>query len=375
MEERTFTTEHGKATRFMVGAAWVFVALGVVVLGLWLFFFLRGQEDRFASSLSITSFFLPGIMFVAVLFRCRLERRRLVVGAGEVKQYFGPRLLGEILLEDLAEVRTATRESRPNLLGWKSVTLVSRSGDRIFHLCKDPEAVKEALLEAGASSDVRTLVDPKPASGLQDPKPRGGTRVLAWLLAAGILFSLGMLLWAAVSSDWDRMKLLPVVWFLIPASILLFRIGETSLGYRKADWVIGSLFFLMGVLFLFRFAVFLTLDPCQRGIRYLSACPTRLEKARESFREAEQEGGASGACLLYGRGVLSILERDYPTAEERLQAALAADPDWNDARYQLSRACFCMDRKEEARVLLEEYLERGGGTYSGEARDALEERY
>jgi hypothetical protein len=254
MEERTFTTEQDKAARFQAGVGWVFFVLTVVCQGGWIFFLIRGKEDQLAALPSAVVLFMYGPLFVTFLFRSRFERRRLVVGEGAVKQFLGERLLAEIRLEDLEEIRTDTKEGRSNLMGWKTVTLVSRSGERIFHVFRNPEAVKEALLKSGCSPEVRILADPNPASGLYDQNPKGGTRVLAWLLAAGIVLSLGVVLCVALFSTWELMNLLAAVWFLLPASILLFRIGGTGLGYRKMDWVVGFLFLLPGVLFLYRLA-------------------------------------------------------------------------------------------------------------------------
>jgi hypothetical protein len=46
-----------------------------------------------------------------------------------------------------------------------------------------------------------------------------------------------------------------------------------------------------------------------------------------------------------------------------------------DARCQISGTYWCMGRKEEARTLLEQYPERGGGEFASAARKALRDNY
>jgi len=255
VRRRIFTREPEKADRVMAGAAWVLLAFSAGVLAVWIYETLSGRDVQFVTSINMLTYTLIAPLPLSYLFRSRLERRRLTVGDGATELWDGVDVKGRIRLDGLEEIRIVTKEGRSNLMGWKSVTLTSRSGGRIVHACQDPAAVKDALVDAGCPANVRVLVDPKPENGLWGPRPRGGTRVLAWLLAAWIFLSVGLLICMVALCAWRAFPLLWAACFLPPGAIVLLGVGEVSLGAPALDRTVGWLFVLVGALFLIRFAL------------------------------------------------------------------------------------------------------------------------
>ena len=115
----------------------------------------------------------------------------------------------------------------------------------------------------------------------------------------------------------------------------------------------------------------------QRGARYnAAACPicSHITDGTCSFCK-----GTKTCMYCNGTGERRVVSPNYSDEEIKplltALAALQADPTLNDARYQLSRTYWCMERKEEAKALLEQYLDLGGGDYAPAARKALRENY
>ena len=189
-----------------------------------------------------------------------------------------------------------------------------------------------------------------------------GTGLFAMAMAAGWISDCEMLLPLAGGI----IIIAYCVWFFTAVR----RKSTISRWFRIVLMLVALGYSSYGGVLIYRFLSFQALNPCRQGIRLLMSCH-RCRCAEKEFRKAERQG-AEASCLAYGWGVLRFVEKDYPTAEKQLKEALELDPARNDARYQLSRTYKCMGRDEDARALLESYLENGGGTYTSQARDALE---
>jgi hypothetical protein len=290
-----------------------------------------------------------------------LDRKRLLLENGSIVQVRGERRLGEIPVEEIEKLRAYSPKGSGRLFGMQWVLLVSRSGKQIRQPCENAEAVVRTIHEITDRPDTPVSIE-------------AGPRRLH-IAAGAVLFVCGLALifWGHSSGRGDLVYLLVgLVLCVMGASLLIFRPMSSRGQSRKAEFVLGVFFLLQGCLAFYQFIDFQLSDYTERGMRY--ACSRRFELARQAFRHAE-EAVEPASRLSYGWGVLHFFEKDYEQAEEKLRAALEADPALNDARYQLSRTYWCMGRKDEAKALLEQYLELGGGDYTSTARKALRDNY
>jgi tetratricopeptide (TPR) repeat protein len=196
-----------------------------------------------------------------------------------------------------------------------------------------------------------------------------------YIAAAVLLFAAAMVFiyWGHRSGRGDLVYLMLGLAMCTMGTVFLITRPMSSRGHsRKAELLLGGFFLLQGSLFLYQFADFQFSGYTERGMGY--ACTRRFEMARQAFRQAE-EAGEPAPRLSYAWGVLHFFEKDYDQAQEKFRAALEADPALNDARYQLSRTYWCMGKKDEAKALLEQYLDLGGGDYTSAARKALRDNY
>ncbi|MFL6593827.1 MAG: tetratricopeptide repeat protein, partial [Chthoniobacterales bacterium] len=85
--------------------------------------------------------------------------------------------------------------------------------------------------------------------------------------------------------------------------------------------------------------------------------------------DARQPDLAESANL---RGVIQMRQKDYPNAEKALQKALAADPKFWNARFNLAEIPFLQKNWAEARKRFEELLKGNASELQGEARQLIE---
>src|SRR3954453_1132470 len=85
--------------------------------------------------------------------------------------------------------------------------------------------------------------------------------------------------------------------------------------------------------------------------------------------DARQPDLAESANL---RGVIQMRQKDYPNAEKALQKALAADPKFWNARFNLAEIPFLQKNWAEARKRFEELLKGTASELQGDARELIE---
>jgi tetratricopeptide (TPR) repeat protein len=299
---------------------------------------------------------LPGLAI-----RTYLDRKRLLVEDGSIVQMRGEKRLGEIPLEEIEKMRAYCPKGSWRLFRLQWVMLTSRFRKPILQLCEDAEAVIRTIHEVTNRPDIPVRMEPGPRR---------------FHIAAGaLLFAVAMafMYWGHKSGRGDLVHLfVGTVWFVTGLSFMMLRPMSSRGRSRRAELVLGGLFLLQGCFSVYQFVDFQFSDYSERGVRY--ACTRRFELARQALRQAE--GAAEPLSRVsYGWGILHFYEKDYEQAEQELLDALQADPTLNDARYQLSRTYWCMERREEAKALLEQYLDLGGGDYTSAARKALSEYY
>ena len=323
------------------------------------FFFIANRGAWYFLLFAFVVGFVP--LLIGLSIRVYLDRKRLVVENGSIVQYRGKKRLREIPLEEIEKLRAYAPRGSGRLFSLDRVLLVSRSGKQILQFCENAESIIQTLHEITDRRDIPVRME-------------GGPR--RWHIAAGVLLfagALAFIYWGHSSGRGDLVYLLVgLVFCVMGTSFLLFRPMSSRGQSRKAELFLGGLFILQGCLAFYQFIDFQLSDYTERGTRY--ACTRRFERARQAFQKAE-EAAEPASRLFYGWGILHFFEKDYEQAEERLLAALQAEPELNDARYQLSRTYWCMGRKDEAKALLEQYLDLGGGDYTSAARKALRDNY
>ncbi len=253
-------------------------------------------------------------------------------------------------MQEIEKLRVYSPGRAGWLLGLERVVLVSRSGTHVLQFCENGNSVIHTLLELTGRRDIPVVRE-------------GGPK--RWRWAAGALLSAGaipFIYWGHTSGRADLVRLFgAIVLGATGTGILVFRPMRSRGPSRRGEPVLGGIFLLQGCLFLYPFVDFQLWDCAGRGMRY--ACTRRFELARKALQKGE-EAHEPASRLGYAWGILHFYEKDYARAEENLLSALATDPELNDARCQLSRTYWCMGRKEEARTLLEQYPERGGGEFT-----------
>jgi tetratricopeptide (TPR) repeat protein len=299
---------------------------------------------------------LPGLAV-----RLHLDRKRLLVEDGSIVQMRGEKRLGEIPLEEIERMRAYSPKGSGRLFGLDRVLVTSRSGKQILQPCEDADAVIRTVHEVTDRPDIPVKMETGPRR--------------FHIAAGGLLFAgaMAFMYWGHKSGRGDLVHLfLAAVWFVMGTSLMTFRPMSSRGQSRKVELLLGGFFLLQGCVSLYQFVDFQLSDYSERGIRY--ACTRRFELAQQALQQAE-EAAEPVSRVSYGWGILHFYEKDYGQAEQELLAALQADPTLNDARYQLSRTYWCMERKEEAKALLEQYLDLGGGAYTSAARKALRDNY
>jgi len=305
----------------------------------------------FAFALALIAI-LPGLAA-----RLYLDRKRLLVEDGSIVQMRGEKRLGKIPLGEIEKMRAYSPKGSWRLFGLQWVLVISRSGKQILQLCEDADAVIRTIHEVTDRPDIPVRMETGPRR---------------WHIAAGgLLFTVAMafMYWGHKSGRADLVYLFVGLLLCVMGICLLVLRPMSSRGQsRKVELLLGGLFLLQGCGSIYQFVDFQLSDYSERGIRY--ACTRRFELSRQALRQGE-EAAEPASRVSYGWGILHFYEKDYERAEQELLAALQADPTLNDARYQLSRAYWCMGRKEEAKALLEQFLDLGGGDYTSAARKAL----
>ena len=356
-EEKTFEIPPPRLARLYARGG--LVVMACIVLGALPVVLLRGV----CSGWVLLAVLVPAclVSVVTLALRLRLEHKRLVLDAEGVKQYRRERVVRFLPWEDLLKVRAFTRRGAANALGLNSVEMLSRGGERITQLCEDATAILDEIAR-------RTAPEGRPVE-INPSTPRR-TMIVVWTVVAASAVGL---VGGLATGRKEVIDLWMGGYFLVLGVLgVFFRRFSARHGLRKVEVLFGILL-LAAVLFsVWRATQLWTPDPVQRGLRCLDR--RMWARAGAAFAEAEAEG-LRDPRIAYGQGIVALQAEDYAAGERKLRAALRADPNLNEARYQLSRVCFCEGKKEEARELLEEYLARGGGRFSRPAREALRTRF
>lgn len=253
------------------------------------------------------------------------------------------------------------RRGFSNPLGLQSVRIMLASGNRIDQFCEDAASAARAIVEAARRPELTIQ---------ENPRPSKAYKAAAWTGGAG---AVALVVWAFITGRFELNLLFLGAWFLwIGIAGMFMKKVSSRYGHRKLEVALGLIALACGIVYLYQFTRFELSSNIDKGMWYVLHC--HRQGARRTFQKALQSGQES-VRLSYGLGLLAFLDKDYGQAEKRLKEALRKDLGLNDARYQLSRTYACMGRDEEAKRLLEEYLARGGGSCTSQARHALKEDF